>query len=66
MINLIIKTQNIYCQDTSPNTSVILMVIKVVNVSTTAVTVSSVVIPTPVVVVSSVMTLVMTSVAAEP
>ena len=66
MINLIITTQNIYCQDTSPNTSVILMVIKVVNVSTTAVTVSSVVIPTPVVVVSSVMTLVMTRVAAEP
>ena len=66
MINLIITTQNIYCQDTSPNTSVILMVIKVVNVSTTAVTVSSVVIPTPVVVVSSVMTLVMTHVAAEP
>ena len=63
---MIITTQNIYCQDTSPNTSVILMVIKVVNVSTTAVTVSSVVIPTPVVVVSSVMTLVMTSVAAEP
>ena len=66
MINFIITTQNIYCQDTSPNTSVILMVIKVVNVSTTAVTVSSVVIPTPVVVVSSVMTLVMTRVAAEP
>ena len=63
---MIITTQNIYCQDTSPNTSVILMVIKVVNVSTTAVTVSSVVIPTPVVVVSSVMTLVMTRVAAEP
>ena len=63
---MIITTQNIYCQDTSPNTSVILMVIKVVNVSTTAVTVSSVVIPTPVVVVPSVMTLVMTRVAAEP
>ena len=42
------------------------MVIKVVHISSTAVTVSSVVIPTPVVVVSSVMTLVMTRVAAEP